>query len=279
MTEPALAHVARHEVTAFNAATASDNKIHDNEVAKQYGFAGGLVPGVAVYGYMVRPAFDLLGDAWLARGTMSARFLKPFYEGEQVYALATVVADDDEGIRLDLEARNERGELCATGTATLPTKAPERPILRDFPEAPKPTIRPFATESVMAGLDILGTLRQEAGSIAKGMGQFLDEVKDGLPAWREPLRVHPGYLIRYANTILVDAVELGPWIHVESETQHLSALAQGEAFSVRGRVVDHFERKGHRFVVLDLLYVAGDARPLWRVKHTAIYEVRKVAAS
>ncbi len=34
-----------HVLTAFNTATASTNKIHDDDVAQQYGFRGGLVPG------------------------------------------------------------------------------------------------------------------------------------------------------------------------------------------------------------------------------------------
>ena len=39
------------------------------------------------------------------------------------------------------------------------------------------------------------------------------------------------------------------------------------------RVAERFERGGHRFVVLDVLLLAG-ARPAMRVRHTAIYELR-----
>jgi hypothetical protein len=34
----------RYEVEAFNTATASQNRIHDDEVAQRFGFRGGLVP-------------------------------------------------------------------------------------------------------------------------------------------------------------------------------------------------------------------------------------------
>ena len=44
-----------HHVTAYNFATESDNKIHSDEMAARYGFKGGLVPGVGVYGYMTIP--------------------------------------------------------------------------------------------------------------------------------------------------------------------------------------------------------------------------------
>jgi hypothetical protein len=72
---------------------------------------------------------------------------------------------------------------------------------------------------------------------------------------------------------------LGPWIHVSSDVTHFSALPHGEGFSTRGRVVGLFEKKGHRFVALDVLMVAESGRPLMRVAHTAIYDVRKVADS
>ena len=37
-----------HTLRASNEATESENKIHDDTVAAQYGFRGGLVPGVSV---------------------------------------------------------------------------------------------------------------------------------------------------------------------------------------------------------------------------------------
>ena len=37
-----------HTLRAHNDAAASANKIHDDAVAAQYGFRGGLVPGVSV---------------------------------------------------------------------------------------------------------------------------------------------------------------------------------------------------------------------------------------
>ena len=34
---------------AHNTAVASENRMHDDAVAREYGFSGGLVPGVDVY--------------------------------------------------------------------------------------------------------------------------------------------------------------------------------------------------------------------------------------
>ena len=41
-----------HTVAAYNLSAASENKIHDDTVAKKFGFEGGLVPGVEVYAYI-----------------------------------------------------------------------------------------------------------------------------------------------------------------------------------------------------------------------------------
>ena len=54
--------------TAFNQATESENRIHSDEVARRYGFRGGLVPGVTVYAYLVHPALKAWGARWLEEG-------------------------------------------------------------------------------------------------------------------------------------------------------------------------------------------------------------------
>src|SRR5207237_6278116 len=73
-----------HRVRAENTAADSENKIHDDRVAAKYGFRGGLVPGVTVYGYMATAAIEHFGEKWLERGAMDVRFSAPVYEGEEV---------------------------------------------------------------------------------------------------------------------------------------------------------------------------------------------------
>ncbi|MGH7855914.1 MAG: hypothetical protein ACREQY_01190, partial [Candidatus Binatia bacterium] len=102
-------------IRARNIATESENRIHDDAVAKRYGFAGGLVPGIVVYGYMTRPLLDAFGLGWLDRGGAAARFVKPCYEGEEI-----VVRAKGNGVSpLDLVVERPGGEVCATGTAAL----------------------------------------------------------------------------------------------------------------------------------------------------------------
>ena len=81
-----------YRVRAQNVAAESANKIHDDQVAATYGFRGGLVPGVTVYGYMTAPIVEMAPE-WLERGSMSLRLIEPFYDGEEV--IVRVEAGDD----------------------------------------------------------------------------------------------------------------------------------------------------------------------------------------
>ena len=100
---------ALYRVQACNLSHASENKIHDDDVARRFGFQGGLVPGVEVYAYMTHLPAVRWGVGWLERGTAECRFFKPVYDGK----LATVSATED-AHRLQLEVESE-GQRCATG--------------------------------------------------------------------------------------------------------------------------------------------------------------------
>src|SRR6478609_8213053 len=112
-TNIAGAALAPYEVSAYNTAHDSENKIHDDATARRFGFGGGLVPGVDVYGYITHMPVARWGRAWLERGTAECRFFKPVYDGET--ATVTAGGDADE-IEILVESRGER---CATGRAAL----------------------------------------------------------------------------------------------------------------------------------------------------------------
>src|SRR3978361_1013929 len=119
--------IAPYRVTAYNTAKQSENKMHDDTVAKRFGFSGGLVPGVDVMAYMMHLPVAKWGRAFLERGLIEARLVKPVYDGETAEATA---AESDSGLSIEVESR---GQLCATGTASLPASAPSF-TLADFVE-------------------------------------------------------------------------------------------------------------------------------------------------
>jgi acyl dehydratase len=261
--------ITSYPVRARNAATASENKIHDDDVARRYGFTGGLVPGVTVYAYMAHPVVEVLGRAWLDHGTMAARFVRPCYDGDEVVVDAVAMVGHP-GV-LEVTARRGNDDVVATGTAFVPSPAPSPPPISAYPTAPLPEVRPPATRDTIAALDPLGSW--EATFRLDHAPAFLDQVGEDLPLFRTDGLAHPGYLLLAANSVLVANVRLGPWMHVGSDVAHFGVVADGERVSTRGRVARLFERKGHSFAELDLLLVADDTRPVQHVHHTLIYEI------
>src|SRR6516225_12504700 len=107
-----------YRVSAYNTSKLSENKIHDDTVARRFGFSGGLVPGVDVMAYMMHLPVARWGRAFLARGLVEARFLKPVYDGETAEVSGVEIAR-----LLTIEVQS-RGQICATGSASLPASAP-----------------------------------------------------------------------------------------------------------------------------------------------------------
>lgn len=256
-----------YRVRAHNAATRSENKIHDDDVARQYGFEGGLVPGVTVYAYMTHPVVAAFGRPWLEGGTMAARFVRPCYDGDDI----TVEAKATDAGTLDLTTYRAGDEVIATGTASLPSSGRTPPPLDAFPAAPLPADRPVATHDALAAIGDLGSW--EATFRADHAPVFLDEIGEDLAAYRHDRIAHPGYLLLSANSILVANVRLGPWMHVGSEVTHFGVVTDGDHVSTRGRITELFVRKGHQFAELDLMLVANDTRPAQHVRHTLIYQI------
>ncbi len=262
-----------HEVEAYNTSKASDNKIHDDTVARKFGFAGGLVPGVDVYAYMTHPAAAHWGRDWLEYGSADCRLLKPVYDG----AIATVtahLADDGRSMEIEVESA---GQLCATGTARLPEEPPKTPDAGGIPHAPLPAKRPPATPDALPRGALLGCYEMQIGG--DFIKEYLADVRETLPIYGEKGLVHPGLICRFGNRALAENVVLGPWIHVGSDIQHHSVARVGETLSVRAYVTDNYDHKGHLFVELDALVLAGGKRVIARIDHTAIYEPRQVRAA
>ena len=77
-----------------------------------------------------------------------------------------------------------------------------------------------------------------------------------------------------ANQILVRNVDLGPWIHTKSEVQNFLSPHAGEKLSIRGFVMNSFEKRGNDLVDLDLAIFDSKERGIARVKHSAIIRLR-----
>src|SRR5215472_2111034 len=220
-----------------------ENKIHEDGLARQYGFKGGLVPGIIMYAWMTHPVAEALGEEWLERGAFETRFAKPIYYEEPAIIRARVTRRTDTVVTIEAGAHNSADELCGTATMSLDLSLAARPpAVDDYAVAPLPEERPHVTRAHLEGLKVLGT---------------------------------PELDLDAANRALNRNMRMSPWIHVGSQGQHWSVARMGDRLAMRGRVQRLFEKKGHEFVEADLLLVANGTRPVASIRHTAIYLLRK----
>jgi hypothetical protein len=210
------------------------------------------------------------GRAFLERGLIEARFVKPVYDGE----IAELTGDESNGV-LSIEVQS-RGELCATGTASLPASVPAISVADYMQVAPVAERRPVNAASYQVG-KWLGTIpRDWAGDAGR---EYLADIRETDPIFAREGLGHPGMLQKVMNKLLVDNAILGPWIHVGSRMQLLSAAKAGDAITARAKVTGNYDKKGHRFVELDALVVANGSTPLAHCWHIAIYQPREQAAA
>jgi hypothetical protein len=265
-----------HTLRAMNEAVESENKIHDDTVAAQYGFRGGLVPGVSVYAYMTYPLVRAFGTDWLTRGTAQVTLSKPVYDHDEVTVSATVTSASETELRFDTRSVNRDGVACGVGYATLPAEAAAAPAI-DTIAAGAPAERvPVHWDLVVVGepLPVL-----EGGIDQAENEAYCQSHSDDLALYRGPdAYMHPGWLLQQCNRIFSNRFILNPWLHVGSEITMYRPCRVGEHIALRGVPIDKFERKEHEFTVLDILLTA-DGEVAQRVKHTCIFKPRKTRAA
>jgi acyl dehydratase len=274
-----------YRVQARNLSRYSANRIHDDGVARTFGYAGGLVAGTTLYAYLSYPLVAAWGLAWLTRGTARLTLLRPVYDGEDLHVDARVVGRSGNATagEMTVEVVGTTGGGDATAAAVLVAGhawgvAPTTPDVAAYPAAPLPAARPPVTATVLAATSILGSPVLDLDETA--VTEYAREVGDASRLYGGPDGVaHPGLLLQQANRALSENVLLGPWIHAASDAAHCGVARVGDRLTTRGRPVRVFERKGHRLVELDLLVVANDVRPVLHVRHTAIYEPRRARNS
>ncbi len=227
-------------VRAVNTAPDSENPMHDDAVARTYGFeGGGLVTGVDVFEYLVRGLLlEGQDPGWLSPGRGGElRLLRPYYDGEEV-----AVHWDGNAVWAGDRAVLSIGAKSAGETEPEPQYAG------------LPVERPAASEASLAAGTVLGSLRRE------------------LVYGEEGGSVKARELLELANEILMRNVVLDPWIHTGSKIRWLEGIEAVRSVELRGRVKSEFERKGHRLVTLDLSYRDLESGlAVARIEHTAIW--------
>jgi hypothetical protein len=107
---------------------------------------------------------------------------------------------------------------------------------------------------------------------------YLADIRETDPIYRTEGLVHPGQILRLANQALVQNVVLGPWIHVGSKVRNHTAARLGEELTLRSKITANaVSSKGHAIVEFDAIVVAGGARCVAELTHTAIWRPRQAS--
>jgi hypothetical protein len=197
------------------------------------------------------------------------RFLEPVFDGEELVSRAdggalecrvAAAVTGSESVRAVLAGRVESGSAPAFGEY-------------EDAAAPEKSARPaIAAELLQPGV-VLGSLRVD---LAAEQGRVLGFLADPLEAYRgADALAHPTVLLGLINRLLTANFAMPAWIHTQSEIRTWSAPRVSERVSVRGRVAERFDRKGHEFVLVDAAIGGADGRLCQQIRHTAIYKLRE----
>jgi len=259
-----------YQVRARNCAADSENTIHGDDAARQFGFRGGLVPGVVVFGYAIKPVIDFYGQDWLERGRVHIKLQQPVYEGD-VLTVRTEVTPHPAALHITVNA------VSAVADAALESEMREPPILDEYgtKSLPDERERPDASREVLVPGTTLGTL---AHQLNPGESKVFGALGETNPLFLgSNALVHPAVLLELANRALMRNFRLLPWLHTASTVTNWGVVLQGAEVQVRARIADCFERKGHEFVVLDMVIAEAGTRLIQHIVHTAIYRSKFLA--
>ena len=250
-----------YTVRARNLAPDSDNKIHDDSVAQQFGFSGALVPGVDVFAYASHPFVAAWGLDFLSGGRLQTRFRRPVYDGDVVTVGCAAV---DGPYELTVAGPDDTEARCV-GRAWRAHS--EQIDVSRFQSMPLPSERlPAEPGAIVAGP--LGSVDEPID--LDRHAAYLSGIDEELPLFEKV--AHPGALLRIVNELLMRNVALGPWIHTSSDCRFLAPAQLPGTLHADGVVTEVFERNGHHYVRYDAL-VRCDETPVAFVDHTAIYRL------
>ncbi len=259
---------------AFNQSPDSANEIHGDKIAKQFGFTGGLVPGVTISAYLIQPAVEAWGLDWLSRGYAHVRVGSPLYDEEQFEVRIT------EQNRADYKAELLRpdGTLSASAEVSLPDVAATPPTRRGDPIADKDFVGAAASFDRWTKLKEEGcqALRYYWGEEHR-MQTYLrdDNGMSGLLQSGDGGYANMGYLLGISNWILASNAHMNPWLHLETSSQNYKPVPAGTSIIAEMTTEDFYERKGHEFVDANVaLFDEEDDSCLATISIRAIYKLR-----
>ncbi len=257
---------------AFNQSPDSANEIHGDKIAKQFGFKGGLVPGVTISAYLIHPAVQTWGEEFLTRGLAHVRVGSPLYDEEQFEVRISSQTDTSYAAEL----LRPDGTVSANAEVSLPEIGAEPPERRGDPIAEKDYVGATATFDSWARLNEQGckAFRYHWGNKHR-MQTYLRDMNLMPDILRNEQYANMAFILGTSNWILASNAYMNPWVHLETSSQNYQPIPKDTNLIAEMSVADFYEKKGHEFVDADIaLYNEKDDSCLTTIKLRAIYKLR-----
>lgn len=230
-------------VRARNLPEHAGNAIHTDEGARAAGYPAALVAGVTVYAYLSHVPAAAWGLEWLTAGGAEVRFASPIMAGDRVDC---VPAPRSDGWSVEARARGATHATLEVWNGAVPD-----------PDLARPLHVPLARRRV--------TLDGRWAGYGERAG-------DDLALYADEAIVHPAVWPALGNEMMSAHFTRGSWIHTRSRIVHHGVGRLGAAAVVHPVLVDQFDTRAGRRIVLDIT-VTVDRRPVVTLEHEAVVEL------
>lgn len=267
---------------AFNQAPDSQNQIHSDEMAQQYGFRGGLVPGVTLSAYLTQPAVTHWGLSYLERGQGAIKILRPVYHEEAIEIVVNATSDR----AYTAELMNSEGEVRAIAKVSLAEAhdLPEPPVRQSLPRLSLDYRPPIASPETFARLKSQGTYEAHyRWSRDHSMANYFAKAEE-MPALLGFSKLsdntggfaNTSFLLGCGNWVFASNAAMNPWVHLETQHQWYRPVVEGTEVAAQLTVEGLFEKKGHQFADVRVnLFDAASSQALASIWQRAIYQLRR----
>ena len=259
---------------ALNTAPDSENQIHSDDLAKRYGFKGGLVPGVTVSAYLLHPVIESSGMAWLEKGYANCKITSPLYDGENFEVISEIPREGQTNTFL----KNEDGKIIANAESKILENIPSKPKYRGdllIQEEFKAPVASFAEWKKLKKEGCKAFKFHWGGD--NPLIYLSDEKK--LPLILQPSKsghANLSFLLGCANWILAGNAFMNPWVHLETKSQNYKAVSIETTLIAEMSVIDFYEKKGHEFIEVEVnLFEEKSKQCCMSINQLAIFKLRK----
>jgi acyl dehydratase len=270
-----LRHIPDQQILALNDAGQSENRMHSDAVATQYGFEGALVSGANVFAYMTQPLVNAYGGAWLDQGIMDVVFLKPAYQ-DNLINIRTESLGAESSQRNHLTcAFNEQGSLLAKLESWLPATMPAiNPWLDQALAGESIASKRERAEISWDALEIMTPWPVHHWQPGAADNQaHMAAQRDRASVYQGPdAYLHPYLLLDACNRCLKRQFIMPAWIHTGSHLTLHRPLKAGQSISLYSLPVEKWERRGQQYLRLYIAMLV-DGEVALEVKHNAIFSL------